>query len=480
MKITTREIEMLAPNADAARNGRDLHAKKKYIKLNQSDDATLLFGQCAGSGKNPYHCSVDYLNEDSPVFRCSCPSRQIPCKHVLGLMYAFANGDTFVTAEIPEDIASKRDKITKRAEKKEKEAEAPETETKTKAKNPKARLNALTKKVGAQLDGVALAEKLIRSMVQTGLSTIDAAAEKMFAEQIKQLGNYYIGGIQTAFNDLLLEIDAVEDDQYTKAIDQVNYIYALLKKSKEYLITKKENPEVIELNSAIEEQIGYAWKLSELMEHGLSEKDAELIQLAFYSYDDEARREYVDEGYWFNLNSGRIFKTKNYRPYKAQKFIKAENSFFDILQTKELFIYPGDLNPRVRWDQFTIRTISGNDMVKLQSAAAANYADLVKTVKASIKNPLVDKHPLALIQLHKAYKKGEHIVLEDKAGNLLTLRNIGYFANNNSENTLQAILPSSPEKLCLTVMFENDIESGLFTVQPLSLITEKRIIRLLF
>jgi len=293
------------------------------------------------------------------------------------------------------------------------------------------------------------------------------------------LGNYYITGIQTAFNDLLLEIDEVKNDRYTRTIDQVNYIYALLKKSREYLTAKKENPELVELNSPIEEQIGYAWKLTELMQHGLWEENAELIQLSFYHYDDAARREYVDEGYWLNLHSGKIYKTKNYRPYKAQKYIKEENSFFDVLHTKELYIYPGDINPRARWDEFSVKDITCADIQKAHSFAAGNYAELIKTVKSSIKNPLMDKNPVAFIRLHKASLFGNRVVLEDESGNKLTLKDSERF-DNSVENTLQAILSPEMKGFCMTVAFENNIESGLFSARPLSILTGEKIIRLLY
>ncbi len=479
MNITTKEVELLAPNADAAKNGRDLYSKKKLSQLSKSADNTLIFGQCAGSGKNPYYCSADYIEENVPVFRCNCPSRQIPCKHVLGLLYACANGDTFVEADVPEDIASKRTKIEKRQEKKEKEKDEVKSSANEPPKNPKARLNALVKKTEAQLLGLEIAEKLIRSIVQTGLSSVDAQSKRTFSEQIKQLGNYYINGIQTAFNDLLLEINEVKNDQYTRVIDHVNYIYALLKKSREYLTAKKENPELIELNSPIEEQIGYAWKLTELMQYGLWEENAELLQLSFYNYDDIARKEYVDEGYWLNLRSGKIYKTKNYRPYKAKNYIKEENSFFDVLHTKELYIYPGDINPRARWDDFSVKDITSVEIQKAQSFTANNYAELVKTVKASIKNPLMDKNPVALICLHKVYLMGEHVVLEDESGNKLTLKDSTYF-DNTVENTLQAILSPEIKGCSMTVMFENNVETGLFSARPLSILTREKIIRLLY
>lgn len=65
---------------------------------------------------------MDFIAPDSPVFRCSCPSRQFPCKHALGLLYAYTEGQTFTPAPVPEDIASKREKAEKREENKVKQA----------------------------------------------------------------------------------------------------------------------------------------------------------------------------------------------------------------------------------------------------------------------------------------------------------------------------------------------------------------------
>jgi hypothetical protein len=44
---------------------------------------------CQGSGKKPYEVAVDL---DRPAYRCSCPSRKIPCKHALGLLLMWSSG----------------------------------------------------------------------------------------------------------------------------------------------------------------------------------------------------------------------------------------------------------------------------------------------------------------------------------------------------------------------------------------------------
>src|SRR5882724_5421097 len=114
-----------APNAEAGKNGRGLVLKNKFASLHISEDETLLFGECQGSGKEPYRCSCDFARPESPTHRCTCPSRQFPCKHCVGLMYAFVLGKKFETATVPDDLAQKREKLQQRVEKKKEEQVQP-------------------------------------------------------------------------------------------------------------------------------------------------------------------------------------------------------------------------------------------------------------------------------------------------------------------------------------------------------------------
>src|SRR5688572_32449455 len=117
-------VDSAAPNADAIKNGRGLVLKGKFLKLHISEDETILFGKCQGSGKEPYQCSSDFARADQPTHRCSCPSRQFPCKHCIGLMFAYVfKKPSFKTADIPADIAEKREKLATRVEKKKEEAD---------------------------------------------------------------------------------------------------------------------------------------------------------------------------------------------------------------------------------------------------------------------------------------------------------------------------------------------------------------------
>src|SRR5260370_24901545 len=118
-------VDAATPNPDAIKNGRGLVLKNKFTAYHISEDESILFGECQGSGKEPYRCSCDFARPDKPTHRCTCPSRQFPCKHCLGLMYAYVQKRKFTTAAVPEDLQAKRAKVQVRADKKHTEPDQP-------------------------------------------------------------------------------------------------------------------------------------------------------------------------------------------------------------------------------------------------------------------------------------------------------------------------------------------------------------------
>lgn len=80
-------VASMAPDDRVATAGLTLSAKGSWTGTGHSED--LLWGRCQGSGKKSYQVCVDL---SGPAFRCSCPSRKIPCKHVVGLMHLWSDG----------------------------------------------------------------------------------------------------------------------------------------------------------------------------------------------------------------------------------------------------------------------------------------------------------------------------------------------------------------------------------------------------
>ncbi len=473
-------VDSAAPNPEAAKNGRGLVLKNKFTALNISADATILFGECQGSGKEPYRCSCDFARPDKPAHRCSCPSRQFPCKHCLGLMYAYAQKKKFTEAAVPEDLQAKREKLQARAEKKDADADKPR----------QVNLPALAKKIKAQLDGIDVLERLTGDLVRLGIGNMNAKLAREMEDQAKQLGNAYLPGAQAALHNYTKlfagddgkfaeQSSAYRERIYSEALDQLSRLHALVKQGRAYLKRRLDDPELKpETDSAIAAWLGHAWQLRELKDAGLVETDAELVQLAFNSHDDVARQEYVDTGVWLTLANGRIRLTQNFRPYRAAKFIKSDDSFFQVAQVKELCVYPGNVNPRIRWEGMLSRPLEPKDLETIRGHGQADFAAVVKEVKTHLKGPLADKQPIHALNFKRLGRAGDTLIAEDAKGERLALTDAGMSEEPPSCHLLSLLPRDSFAGNTLIARFRHDLDTRKLQIKPLSIVTRSAIIRL--
>ncbi len=478
ISIDEKFIQAAAPNAEAAKNGQGLVLKQKFVALHRSADDTLLFGQCQGSGKEPYLCSADFAVPGAAVYRCTCPSRQFPCKHSLGLLFAFAQGMPFTPADVPEELAAKREVAAARADKKLVVAERPRTVNK----------GALAKKIKAQLEGLDLLEKLTFDLVRLGIGNMNAKSAREVEEQAKQLGNAYLPGAQAALHNytrLFYDVAGEERSSgqreaiYSEALDQLGRLHSLVKQGRTYLHRRLEDPNLApETESGIAAWLGHAWQLRELKDAGLVQTDVELVQLAFNSHDDVARKEYVDTGVWMNLASGQIQLTQTFRPYKAARHIKSDDSFFDVAQVKELFVYPGDVNPRVRWEAMTARPLAANDLARVRGNGQGEFAAIIKEVKSHLKGPLADKLPVYPLNFARIGLVDGSMVAEDAVGGRLILTDAGMTDEPPSCNLLPLVPAEVLAEQTLIARFRHDLDTGKLQIKPLAFVTAQRVIRL--
>lgn len=95
--VTPEQARAFAPDAASVKAAEKLAIPTKWVSLHQSEQ--LLWGTCKGSGKEPYQTAVT-LNE--VAFYCSCPSRKIPCKHALSLLFLYSSqASCLTTADVP-------------------------------------------------------------------------------------------------------------------------------------------------------------------------------------------------------------------------------------------------------------------------------------------------------------------------------------------------------------------------------------------
>lgn len=87
---TTSRVEELAPDASSWKAAEKLVSPSKLASWSPvGTDGVSVWSSFQGSGSKPYEVSVDTAEVR---YKCSCPSRKFPCKHVLGLLLLWVDG----------------------------------------------------------------------------------------------------------------------------------------------------------------------------------------------------------------------------------------------------------------------------------------------------------------------------------------------------------------------------------------------------
>lgn len=532
-QITQQQITAMAPNLAAINNAKKISNSGGFISRARSEDDTFYMGQCKGSGRSVYSVSADFMDESQPVFRCSCPSRQFPCKHSLALLFEIQAGKEFEIAEIPEDILQKRAKKEAREQKKAEKAENDAAQPKKEKKVNKA---ARTKKLKKQLEGLDMLEKMVGGLLDAGLGTMGGVSLKTYRDLAKQLGDYYLPGPLFWMNRLILEIENYQKDSdashYENAVDILVRLRSLTKKAEAYLNEKLEKEDMEDDDSILYEELGGIWTLDRLNQLGLTKENAALVQLSFDVTYDEAGKTFIDRGFYVDLDNGEVHVTYNYRPVKALKHIKEEDSMFEVVKTPRLTYYPGDMNKRIRWDKCTLEPVTDHVRRSVMDKAHKQIPAMIKLVKNQIKNTLSDDYAAVLVSFRQIGKISSEVpnstalnntaantssnntlsnntasnkavsnktsadktttgstalqggiicqfVIEDAEGNRMVLRD-----KKGCEGTMNSLL-----SLSAAALFENQVLFGIvyydstdhqMCMQPYSIVTEKAIVRLLY
>ncbi|WP_044975854.1 hypothetical protein [Ruminococcus sp. HUN007] len=469
--ITEDFINSSAINSSALANAKKISKQGGFKKLCITADNTLIFGDCYGSGSKPYNSSVDCSGE-TPVFRCSCPSRQIPCKHCLALMCEWTAKKTFTTEEVPEDVARKREKIEKRAEKAAEAAENPKAA-------PKPNKSAAAKKLKKQREGLDLAENFVHDILKNGIGSVNKAAASQYAALAKQLGDYYLPEPQAIMNTIIKAVNQLSEQPDDR---ETNNIIALcvrlgssIKKSRAYIDSKLESGEVLPEDSILYEEMGGIWKLTQLKELGLYRENTRLIELSFTHVNDEVRQSVTDEGYWMDLGTGDIFRTENIIPYKSAKYIKSADARFEVYSVKELYLYPGSLNRRIRWESAESSPAVAGDYKEVLEKAEESISAAVKKAKNELKNTLSRPYAAVLIKFDSIeYAEDGHGVM--KCGDeTIALKECEFYTDACS--TLKLIAGNLEGGAVFGGLFYDAFDHR-FTFSPFSVVTKDDIIRL--
>jgi hypothetical protein len=160
--INATQILALAPDASSASSGKGLASASKWKNLGVNQ--TALWGECQGSGKDPYRTGVDLSDYTA---KCSCPSRKFPCKHAIGLMLIHA-ASPVAQGTAPDWVQTWLEGRQKRAEQKANPKEQTPEDLEKAGKAAAKRLEAREKKVDS---GLAELRLWLSDQIKNGIAS---------------------------------------------------------------------------------------------------------------------------------------------------------------------------------------------------------------------------------------------------------------------------------------------------------------------
>ncbi|HKT36964.1 MAG TPA: SWIM zinc finger family protein [Ktedonobacterales bacterium] len=192
MPFTSEQALALAPDSASASSGRKLANTRHWKSLGRNADA--LWGECQGSGKDPYKVEVDLATLS---VKCSCPSRKFPCKHGLGLMLIFAaKASDVAEAEPPQWVADWLAKRHTRAEKHTaEETLSPEANAAKEQAREKGKARRAEKREKLVADGVAGLNLWLEDLMRNGLAAVETQPESFWEIQAARMTDAQAPGI---------------------------------------------------------------------------------------------------------------------------------------------------------------------------------------------------------------------------------------------------------------------------------------------
>ena len=218
-KWTDEQVTALAPDASSLKAGRGLALPGKWSNVGASEQA--IWGECQGSGKDPYRTQID-LSE--PAFKCNCPSHKFPCKHGLGLFFLYANSlVTFASAAQPEWVSEWLTTRAKRAETKVAKAEE-------KAEKP-VDVKAQSKRVAKREENVlaGLQELMLRlyDLMRNGLSDAQCQTYAYWDAMAARMVDAQTPGLARILRQMP-GIMATGDNRYERALQKLAQLHMLI------------------------------------------------------------------------------------------------------------------------------------------------------------------------------------------------------------------------------------------------------------
>jgi SWIM zinc finger len=189
-KLTVDQVKSLAPDPSSLKSAQGLADVRHWASCGGNDLA--LWGECKGSGKEPYKVRVDLTNMG---YACTCPSRKFPCKHSLGLMLLSATASLQSAEKSPppwaaEWLEKRQERKTKAGEKAQTKEAAPETAAR---RQKEAARRAASREKLAEV-GIESLEHWLKDFARVGLASAQSAPPSFWNDQAARMVDSQLPG----------------------------------------------------------------------------------------------------------------------------------------------------------------------------------------------------------------------------------------------------------------------------------------------
>ncbi len=397
---TTDRVLSLAPDPASAKNGKGLATLNKWSNLGKEQQ--IIWGECQGSGKDPYRTQID-LSE--PAFRCSCPSRKFPCKHGLGLLFLVVSQPTVLANGTPPDWVT--DWISSRAKREEKQKQKlnqPDKvlDSEAQAKRTNARLN----KVKA---GVQDLQIWLHDLIRQGLTSVSTESYKFWEQPAARMVDAQAPSLARQLRDIPSVIASGAGWQ-ERLLQKLGKLHLLL----EGFQRLDDLPMGIQAD--IRTQIGWTQNQAELTESGNEKASNHLVQdvwLVMGQQVETEERLRVSRTWLWGKSSDRYALYLQFahgtQPFEHNFMLgtslEAELAFFESAYPLRAIITNRQSSP----SSISILDNGGSETIDL---AIASYSN------ALVQNPWLERFPFTLQQVIPVHKEGKWFI-RDRAAHLL-------------------------------------------------------------
>lgn len=404
MVLTQETLAALAPDEQVMKAGQKLANQRHWQSLGQDEQA--LWGECQGSAL--YRVCVD--RRSLKTF-CSCPSRKIPCKHSIGLLYLAASRDNSLPVSSPPEWV---EAWLKRRLAGRQPGDQPQSASEDQGATP---AMATAKQSGRQrrvqqrqqrmLQGLERFDLWLADLLRTGLADVQGEMLRQWEQEAAALDDAQIPGLASRLRTLT-----------TVPYSRPDWPAALLCQLGRLALLSEAFRHLERLDSGLQEDVRQALGLSLSTEELLTRGERVRDRWLFLGQRLEQRDQLWQQRTWvFGQETGRQALLLQFASGKQPVF--PEHYPLGCEQEAELLFWPGAYPQRAR----LLEHLSPATPLLSSLQGAADFAEFLEMVARALARQPWLEHFLCILQeaLPVCLDHGQHWYLRDRHGQALPL-----------------------------------------------------------